>query len=460
MEAPEPTPASETIGRQVLTSLLGIPLTLLGGVSTILGGFLLCFYVAGRVSGIRPWPDLFELLWLWLFFGACPLLIRIFALRVSPGARRFCVRMLICVLSLWIVAAIDGIAGPTNWYSILRRERLPGNDAALMERTVVSPHLDAAVTPGTNVLYCGTFQLAWDEVCRLTGGDLRFDVSSPVVDSLNKHVFTKQSLDEPSYVAVAGFVRDNVHEQLRAAVKEKFRGRFEPRLLPEGSRMWRSQDIVAYSCLYKQLSFSTPFECLDETFSFGGTPVSAFGIGPYRPSVLAMYPQVMVLDYRDQNDFVIELKSNSDGDRLILAKVRPNPTLGATVLAVSERMAAGQPIAAGTNDLLTVPRIKLDVLRSFSEILGLALVPQNTNVARDLRILTAAQHVVFDLSEKGAELRSEAHLGMGCSAPQEPVRAHKMIFDKPFLVLMQRRDAKVPFFALWVDNPEVMVSWK
>jgi len=35
-----------------------------------------------------------------------------------------------------------------------------------------------------------------------------------------------------------------------------------------------------------------------------------------------------------------------------------------------------------------------------------------------------------------------------------------MIFDKPFLVLVQRSDAKMPYFALWVDNPEILVSWK
>jgi len=32
-----------------------------------------------------------------------------------------------------------------------------------------------------------------------------------------------------------------------------------------------------------------------------------------------------------------------------------------------------------------------------------------------------------------------------------------MIFDTPFLVLMQRVDAQTPYFALWVDNPELLV---
>jgi hypothetical protein len=37
---------------------------------------------------------------------------------------------------------------------------------------------------------------------------------------------------------------------------------------------------------------------------------------------------------------------------------------------------------------------------------------------------------------------------------------HVMVFDKPFLILMQKRDSKVPYFAFWVDNIEALVSWK
>ncbi len=75
-------------------------------------------------------------------------------------------------------------------------------------------------------------------------------------------------------------------------------------------------------------------------------------------------------------------------------------------------------------------------------------------------LLSAAQNTVFEMNEKGVELKSEAHMAFGCAAEEEPVPKHKMIFDKPFLILMQRREARVPYFALWVDNPEVLISWK
>ena len=84
---------------------------------------------------------------------------------------------------------------------------MPGNDAANLRRTVVSPHLEYPITEGTNVLWCGSFQLAWNEACKLTGGDLAFDQPQSMVSILNKHAFTKDYLDDASFVAMAGFVK-------------------------------------------------------------------------------------------------------------------------------------------------------------------------------------------------------------------------------------------------------------
>jgi hypothetical protein len=33
-----------------------------------------------------------------------------------------------------------------------------------------------------------------------------------------------------------------------------------------------------------------------------------------------------------------------------------------------------------------------------------------------------------------------------------------MVFDKPFLIMLQIRDADAPYFALWVANPELLVT--
>jgi hypothetical protein len=79
-------------------------------------------------------------------------------------------------------------------------------------------------------------------------------------------------------------------------------------------------------------------------------------------------------------------------------------------------------------------------------------------MAEDLRILSAMQNTRFQLDEKGVRLRSESHLTFGCAAQYKPPPSHVMVFDKPFLIMLTRAGAKAPHFALWVDNPEVLVQ--
>lgn len=443
-----------------LRVLMGTPLALFGGLVTAGYVLVFCAHIAGRIGGGHPSPYLVELLIGWLFLGATPLAAGVLLLPTRPSTKRFWWRLLLGVSLLFLVVGADGNLGPTNWHQMFRREKLAGTDAATLKQTVVSPTLDAQIVKGTNLLWCGTFQLAWNEACRLTGGNLQFERGLPIISALNKHSFTKDSLDEPSYIAMSGFVKDNIHDQITKAVDEKFHGMFKPRFIPDKTLTPRQNDFVAYACLYKNLSFSKPFERLDEALTFGGTKVSAFGIGPYKASLDQIYSQVLILDYQSADDFVIELRTKSEGDRLIFAKTQPKSSFGDTVMAVGSRIARGKSETAATNDLLVVPRIKLDLTREYSEIEGLTLVPKGTNVAKDLVLMSAVQNTLFEMNEKGVELRSEAHMAFGCAKQMEPVSKHIMIFDKPFLILMQRRDAKMPYFALWVDNPEVLIAWK
>jgi hypothetical protein len=61
------------------------------------------------------------------------------------------------------------------------------------------------------------------------------------------------------------------------------------------------------------------------------------------------------------------------------------------------------------------------------------------------------------MDEEGIRLRSESHLALGCAAHYEPKPRYMMIFDKPFLIMLKRVNANVPYFALWVDNPELLI---
>ena len=203
-------------------------------------------------------------------------------------------------------------------------------DASKLKNTCVSPHLEAPITEGGNVLWCGTFQLAWNELRTLIGEDLHFTSKEPeMVAVLNKRQFLKSDLDDASYVAVADFVRNDIHGRIQRELQRKFGGRACPKLLPSPADTPRPQDIAAYSYLFKNLEFPVVFERIEQSIRFGTSRVVCFGIGEeFKPGQAAMYGHVRVLDFRSPDDFIVELCTKSAGDRVILARTRPGKTLG------------------------------------------------------------------------------------------------------------------------------------
>lgn len=339
------------------------------------------------------------------------------------------------------------------------REGLIKADAADLRRTVVTPHLEEAIAGGRNVLWCGSFQLAWNEACVLLGEDLHFEPEAAMTAVLNKKQFTEQDIDEESYAAVAGFVKDDVFTKIQQELDDKFKGKAAPRYIPPQELTPRPQDIVAYAYMFKNLEFAVPFERIEEPLTFGKDKTSCFGVEEeFKEEHAEMLEQFEILDYRDENDFIIEFKTKSEKDRVILAKIEPQSTLAATIEAVEKRAAAAPPLQPQFGDVLKVPKLNFDVTRRYDELENKRLVVNNPKIAPDLFVASAVQNVRFQLDEKGVRLKSESHISMKCAAPPHPPAKHIMIFDKPFLLMLQRNDAQTPCFALWVDNAELLMK--
>ena len=59
----------------------------------------------------------------------------------------------------------------------------------------------------------------------------------------------------------------------------------------------------------------------------------------------------------------------------------------------------------------------------------------------------------FKLNEKGSILKSEARLKDKLGR-----RPLAIIFNKPFLIYLKQKDAQYPYFAMWVDNSELLMK--
>jgi hypothetical protein len=106
----------------------------------------------------------------------------------------------------------------------------------------------------------------------------------------------------------------------------------------------------------------------------------------------------------------------------------------------------------GVYDTVSVPDTVFRIAHHFAELEG--RTPANAKL-ENLPLVAALQVVQFRLTRSGAELRSEAAKRyLSASVPQD------YIFDGPFLIYMKKRGADRPYFAMWVDNAELLQPWK
>ncbi len=363
------------------------------------------------------------------------------------------------------VLAVIGLMYLSGWLyrthdDFFSEDKLLEADASELKNTIITSHLEAPLTNDKNVLWCGTFQLAWNEILNLVGNDLHLSDEPVMLEVLNRKLFSKRDIDEKSYVAVAGFVKDGIHSQIQQQLAETFKGQATPHYLPPRELAPRPQDIVAYSYMFKNLEFEIPFERIDTPISFGAEKLACFGVGEeLKRAQYEILEQVVILDYKSEDDFIIELKTKSINDRLILAKTKPGKTLHATIKAVRRRMIIPEPIQPVIGDILRVPKFNFDLTQQYRELENRKLLTTNPKIADDLVILSAIQNIRFQFDEKGVRLRSESEVSIGCSGPLEPpLEKHIMIFNKPFLLMLQRSKASKPYFAIWVSNTELLIK--
>jgi HEAT repeat protein len=376
-------------------------------------------------------------------------------------------RTLLLVSLIGLTVLATGCAGQAGPLAAAQAETaIVKPNASEFAKTIVTPHLEAPIDPNTNVMWCSTFQLAWNEMCDLAGGPLQIDSAPPMVSVLNKRTATRDDLDEASCLAMAG-VGPAAIEKINAELARKFPGGPLARV-PASPKEIGKNWWIAYAYLLKDLLFEEPFERSYLPMRFLDANVVTFGVTPYegeepplpdepaevtkqknlkqRRHRTKLNAQVLIYDYRDGDDFIVELRTKAKDDRLVLAKVKPGRTLSETVGLVLKRVGSSKPVNMTDGDALMVPIIDVDIAKRYDQLIGKTLVQAR------MPILEALQAIRFRLDEKGAQLMSLAYLCAGAASP------HWMEFDKPYLVLLQRTGAKHPYFALWVANPELMTK--
>lgn len=352
---------------------------------------------------------------------------------------------------------ISSVPALPNTYVVDREMTFEGPSAKLTD-TVVVPTLDTAMPLHNNVIWCSSFQFAWNELKDgIVKEPIHLASNQQVADLLNKAQQSKDDVSRDDCYARAGFVRDNIIGTIQSEMAQQFPG--EP--VPAFDDITDDTAIIAYSFLTANVRFAIPYFENDKPLVFNdsrnqSTAITSFGIRKEDDyAYFKMRKQIKVLFFNHGSDFkltefALDLCKNSSPNQIILAVVEPKSTLMQTLSYVANKEKEHPKDKYfrrfGPNDSLLVPNIFFKITHTFAKLEGVKL----TNIGyEDLFFEKAMQVIQFRLDRSGAELESQAKIAVS------PIPKH-FLYNRPFLIYMTKRGAKHPFFAMWVDNAELL----
>jgi hypothetical protein len=268
-------------------------------------------------------------------------------------------------------------------------------------------------------------------------------------------------LEPGNIYAAAGLMRDGVVDRIRDQMAARFPNAPAPQLdvPPDGA--------AAYSYLEASAKFDIPFFDNDEPFEFTDSNgkkalVGSFGVrkkDDYAYPELRSQAQIL---YRGADphssrwseipEFIIDPCKSSSPYQIVLARVERKATLARTLADIQTKSDAVQldPYVATLNpvDILLVPNMAWQLTHRFVELEGEDKPLLNPGL-QGLYTAVAMQTIRFRLDRSGAELRSEFKHEMKPSATY-------FDFNRPFLIVMKKRNGKQPFFVMWVANAELL----
>lgn len=320
-----------------------------------------------------------------------------------------------------------------------------------LKDTIITAYLPSPIIPGKNQIFCSTFQIAWDILSdTIIKEPLQLSGHPEMEIMLNKRLTGSGDISKDCYLAMAGFNRDNIIDKIKEALKNKFNEKIGIDI-----KLDSPDDILAYAFLLKDLKFAKEFESFTEPLLFNNVAVSSFGIKKYvlSKNYMAIGQQVKILDYINDDDFILQLQSVNADDEIILAKIKPGNTVLETVDNLLKRIEYKSSTDLEKDDVLQIPKIDFNLLHEYKDIIGKGVLNKGFT---DYFISKAIQSIRFRLNENGALLKSEAAIVMSKGVSM----SKKLIFNKPFLLCLKEKSAKYPYLVIWIDNTELLMPIK
>jgi len=367
---------------------------------------------------------------------------------------------------------------PPGYKTITTKQPKSINSKDLKQTSVVAT-LYCTMPERQNVIWCSTFQMAWDKLKNdIIGEPVKVLGAEELAARLNQGEVSTGDIEEESFYSTAGIVKKGIIEEIQKEMKKRFPSEPVPVFeeLDTLPPAFKYETIVTYSYLEVDVGFKYPFHNTDDAFTFQDSKGKRIGVTAFCTDKegwdSALREQVEILYYKQGEklnaaEFVVDLCKHTQPYQVILALVPRCDTLGEAVATIEQKISEFKHNpnyevlrklrpARGVfqpADRLIVPDVLYKLTHHFEELKGKLIKNQEF---LDYWFLVAEQMIDFALSRTGVTLKSQARLSPPPPAGRLP-EPRRLYFNRPFLVYVKKRQGSSnPFFVMWVDNAELM----
>lgn len=274
---------------------------------------------------------------------------------------------------------------------------------------------------------------AWNEIKSKINLPLQIDANFKHLLLLDKSVSFKDVLNKDEYIIKSEIKKDSIW------VKAEFS---------------------------KSMAFETELNSYKDRLNFNNEKVASFGVTGY--DNYEQLKTVSILYYKNDNNFVIKLHPKDTNHEIILFKSEKKFNKMSDINSeIIKLIAQGKKDKKDdkiiwkydilAEDEIIIPKFNFNIEKTYLDLVGNTFNTKEQNYS----IERVWQRTAFILDEKGAEIESEAELAVATEEMAEETnkpKPKKMIFDKPFFIMLKKTKSQNPYFGLWVANAELMIK--
>ncbi|KAA3437795.1 hypothetical protein [Rufibacter hautae] len=300
-------------------------------------------------------------------------------------------------------------------------------DISQLKNTSFVPTLEQAIDKGKNQIYCSTLLFAWNEIREESSSNIEIRKATEQLIFINESTLFRNSLSE-----------NEINNQV--AIEDDL--------------------ISAKSEFSKSLPFIFHFERNNKNLRFGANLVESFGFNGSSPELAS---QVEVLFYCSEKEFAIRLKPKAEDQEVLL--YLPSKTSGSfekllrklnqSIKTFSKSRSAEKDYWRyyfSEQDTLSIPILNFNLEKNYNTLVGSKVAING----KEFTVQEVNQQIALVLDHKGAEVQSEAEIGLVTGEIADLPKSKRIIFDKPFLVVFKKKSSVNPYLVAWITNAELM----